>query len=89
MLFERGVGVWLRPRLERLGGGARAPPVRRDGPVAVFVVATPFGPSGSEGGVGGGRIVAQGTPEEVARSRESYTGQFLADILGLPPALAS
>ena len=44
---------------------------------------------GPEGGVGGGRIVAQGTPEEVARSRESYTGQFLADILGLPPALAS
>ncbi len=36
---------------------------------------------GPEGGAGGGRIVAQGTPEEVARSRESYTGQFLADIL--------
>jgi excinuclease ABC subunit A len=44
---------------------------------------------GPEGGSGGGRIVAQGTPEEVARSRESYTGQFLADILGVPPALAS
>jgi excinuclease ABC subunit A len=44
---------------------------------------------GPEGGAGGGRIVAQGTPEEVARSRESYTGQFLADILGNPPALAS
>jgi excinuclease ABC subunit A len=44
---------------------------------------------GPEGGAGGGRIVAQGTPEEVARSRESYTGQFLADILGVPPALAS
>ena len=44
---------------------------------------------GPEGGELGGRIVAQGTPEEVARSRESYTGQFLAEILGAPPALAS
>jgi excinuclease ABC subunit A len=37
---------------------------------------------GPEGGVGGGQIVAQGTPEAVARSRESFTGRFLADILG-------
>ena len=44
---------------------------------------------GPEGGAGGGRIVAQGTPEDVARSRESYTGRFLAGILGVPPALAS
>jgi excinuclease ABC subunit A len=36
---------------------------------------------GPEGGEGGGRIVAQGTPETVARSRESFTGRFLADIL--------
>jgi excinuclease ABC subunit A len=36
---------------------------------------------GPEGGAGGGRIVAQGTPEAVARSRESFTGRFLADIL--------
>ena len=43
----------------------------------------------SGGGAGGGRIVAQGTPEDVARSRESYTGQFLAEILRVPPALAS
>ena len=34
---------------------------------------------GPEGGQGGGRIVAQGTPEDVARSRESSTGRFLAD----------
>jgi len=39
---------------------------------------------GPEGGEGGGRIVAQGTPEEVARSRESFTGRFLADILHAP-----
>jgi excinuclease ABC subunit A len=44
---------------------------------------------GPEGGAGGGRIVARGTPEDVATSRESFTGQFLADILGLPPAQAA
>jgi len=44
---------------------------------------------GPEGGVGGGSLVATGTPEEVARSRESFTGRFLAKILGQPPALAS
>ena len=37
---------------------------------------------GPEGGDGGGTIVATGTPEEVARVKESYTGQFLARILG-------
>ncbi|HET7698114.1 MAG TPA: excinuclease ABC subunit UvrA [Vicinamibacterales bacterium] len=35
---------------------------------------------GPEGGAGGGRIVAQGTPEAVSRSRESFTGRFLAEI---------
>ena len=34
---------------------------------------------GPEGGAQGGRIVAQGTPEEVARVRNSATGAFLAD----------
>lgn len=33
---------------------------------------------GPEGGEGGGRIVAQGPPEAVARNEESHTGQFLA-----------
>jgi excinuclease ABC subunit A len=37
---------------------------------------------GPEGGEGGGRIVAQGTPEDVMKSRQSSTGRFLADILG-------
>ena len=36
---------------------------------------------GPEGGEGGGRIVAQGTPEAVARCKESYTGQYLSRIL--------
>jgi excinuclease ABC subunit A len=38
---------------------------------------------GPEGGQGGGRIVAQGTPEQVARVKKSYTGQVLARSLGL------
>lgn len=36
---------------------------------------------GPEGGQGGGTIVAQGTPEEVAQVPESYTGQFLQKVL--------
>ena len=36
---------------------------------------------GPEGGDGGGTIVATGTPEEVAKVKESYTGQFLKNIL--------
>jgi excinuclease ABC subunit A len=36
---------------------------------------------GPEGGEGGGRIVAQGTPEQVSRVKKSYTGQILARIL--------
>jgi excinuclease ABC subunit A len=43
---------------------------------------------GPEGGDEGGRIVAQGRPEEVMRVPESYTGQFLARMLenGAVPA---
>jgi excinuclease ABC subunit A len=36
---------------------------------------------GPEGGDGGGRVVAQGTPEDVARAKGSHTGQFLKDAL--------
>ena len=32
---------------------------------------------GPEGGVGGGKVVAKGTPEDVARNEKSYTGQYL------------
>ena len=35
---------------------------------------------GPEGGAGGGRIIAAGTPEEVARREQSATGRFLADL---------
>ncbi|MBQ0106280.1 MAG: excinuclease ABC subunit UvrA [Armatimonadetes bacterium] len=37
---------------------------------------------GPEGGSGGGRIIAQGTPEEVADNPKSYTGQYLKKVLG-------
>ncbi len=36
---------------------------------------------GPEGGEGGGRLVAQGTPEAVAKVAASHTGRFLADLL--------
>jgi excinuclease ABC subunit A len=36
---------------------------------------------GPEGGEGGGTVIATGTPEEVAKCKKSYTGQFLAKIL--------
>jgi len=36
---------------------------------------------GPEGGVEGGQIIAEGTPEKVSETKGSYTGQFLKDIL--------
>lgn len=36
---------------------------------------------GPEGGDGGGTVVATGTPEEIAKCKESYTGQFLLPVL--------
>jgi excinuclease ABC subunit A len=36
---------------------------------------------GPEGGSGGGRIIATGTPEDVAKTKGSYTGQFLMPVL--------
>ena len=36
---------------------------------------------GPEGGNGGGEILAFGTPEEVAKSTESSTGQYLKNVL--------
>ncbi|GAA5519260.1 uvrABC system protein A [Demequina sediminis] len=39
---------------------------------------------GPEGGSGGGIVIAEGSPEEVARAEGSHTGAFLAEILGVP-----
>jgi len=36
---------------------------------------------GPEGGEGGGRVLAEGTPEEIAKSKASYTGKYLKDYL--------
>ena len=36
---------------------------------------------GPEGGIGGGEIVAVGTPEEMARCEAYYTGQYLKRVL--------
>ncbi len=36
---------------------------------------------GPEGGAGGGQIIAQGTPEQVAKTKASFTGKYLAPLL--------
>jgi len=37
---------------------------------------------GPEGGAGGGTVIAEGTPEQVSKMSASYTGKFLAEVLG-------
>ncbi|MBI4916603.1 MAG: excinuclease ABC subunit UvrA [Acidobacteria bacterium] len=44
---------------------------------------------GPEGGDGGGQIVAEGTPEQVAQVPSSFTGAYLSHVLGIPTAKAS
>jgi len=41
---------------------------------------------GPQGGDGGGRVVAEGTPEDIAATKESYTGQYLKPIMARKPA---
>jgi excinuclease ABC subunit A len=41
-----------------------------------------FGP---EGGTGGGKVIAKGTPEEVADTEGSHTGEYLSRLLGKKP----
>ena len=36
---------------------------------------------GPEGGMAGGTIIAEGTPEQIAATKESYTGQYLKELL--------
>jgi excinuclease ABC subunit A len=43
---------------------------------------------GPEGGDGGGKVVATGTPEKIAENPASYTGQYLAKMLQKTPNLA-
>ena len=44
---------------------------------------------GPEGGVGGGTVVAEGTPEDIAEVAESHTGGFLAEILDVEESVAT
>ena len=44
---------------------------------------------GPEGGEAGGEVIASGTPEQVAEVEESYTGQFLRQLLASPTAAAA
>jgi excinuclease ABC subunit A len=44
---------------------------------------------GPDGGVRGGEIVAEGTPEQVAKSERSYTGRYLAPLLGMGERVAA
>jgi excinuclease ABC subunit A len=44
---------------------------------------------GPEGGEAGGEVIASGTPEQVAEIEESYTGQFLRQLLPSPTAAAA
>ncbi|MEO0381139.1 MAG: hypothetical protein AAF252_12790, partial [Pseudomonadota bacterium] len=44
---------------------------------------------GPEGGDGGGRVVATGTPEEVANVAESHTGHYLKAMLEAPRKVAA
>lgn len=36
---------------------------------------------GPEGGIGGGLVVANGTPEEITKNKQSFTGQYLKDLI--------
>lgn len=44
---------------------------------------------GPEGGVKGGEIVAEGTPEQVVKEPRSFTGRYLAPLLGVKDAVAA
>ena len=37
---------------------------------------------GPEGGKGGGKVIAQGAPGTVVKRKRSFTGQYLAEVLG-------
>ena len=47
----------------------------------VIKTADYFVDMGPEGGAGGGTVIAKGTPEEIAATEKSYTGQYLKKML--------
>ncbi|MFA6920777.1 MAG: excinuclease ABC subunit UvrA, partial [Gallionella sp.] len=40
---------------------------------------------GPEGGNGGGQIIAEGTPQDIAKNKRSVTGKYLKPVLGKSP----
>lgn len=66
--------------LERLAGGGNTVIVIEHN-LDVIKVADYIIDMGPEGGDDGGTVIAEGTPEQVAEIKESYTGQFLKKIL--------
>jgi excinuclease UvrABC ATPase subunit len=51
--------------------------------VASLLVADSQARHAAEGGSGGGSVLVEGTPEKVAATKKSYTGQFLRPLLGM------
>ena len=60
----------------------RGPPVNLD----VIKTADWIIDLGPEGGDGGGEVIATGTPENVAQSKKSFTGQYLKPLVAASPA---
>ena len=76
MLFRFGGGSFGRVFGVHAGQGVHGP--LGDG----FTAPAPAGHGFlAEGGDGGGTVVAQGTPEQVAKNANSWTGRFLKDML--------
>ena len=44
---------------------------------------------GPEGGTGGGTVIAEGTPEDIALTPGSHTGKFLAEVLDTEESVAT
>jgi excinuclease ABC subunit A len=94
-LFDQGSSVVACPRA---GWDDRAQPVAfpagpqawRSHNAGVIKVADWIIDLGPEGGVRGGEVIAEGTPEQVAKVKRSFTGSYLAPLLDrqLQPAPA-
>ncbi|RHW18138.1 hypothetical protein D1610_06540 [Sphingomonas gilva] len=70
--------LWWWPQAEQSGGLFDRTHAKRD----VIKTADWVLDLGPEGGVKGGEVVAEGTPEQVAKAKGSFTGRYLAPLLG-------
>ena len=71
-------GIWVTNQDRKLLGHLNYDALMLDGTVSVKSASFDIG---QEGGSGGGRLIATGTPEQVASVKKSYTGQFLKPLL--------